>query len=98
MILGYVKKNVYFCTTDNKNMESDKLKKENITLLREKLAGHCFVLAQATFTALVLGSILVYFQEDVNIWQVIAMLAFGIIMTIGFTVIGSNLLKPINKK
>ena len=43
-------------------MESDKLKKENITLLREKLAGHCFVLAQATFTALVLGSILVYFQ------------------------------------
>ena len=76
------------------NTTTDEIEKTR----REKLAGHCFALSQVTYTALVLGSLLVYFQ-DMNVsLQVVFMLISGVCMALAFSLAGNNLLKSKTKK
>lgn len=74
--------------------EAKKEVKEKDKVRREKLAGYFFNLSQLTYTALVLGSILLFFQgNNIAIGLVVIMLLLGCLLAYSLAKIGNNLLK-----
>lgn len=74
--------------------EAKKEVKEKDKVRREKLAGYFFNLSQLTYTALVLGSILLFFQgNNIAIGLVVIMLLLGCLLAYSLDKIGNNLLK-----
>lgn len=78
----------------SEQQEAKKNVKEKDKVRREKLAGYFFNLSQLTYTALVLGSIVLFFQgNDVAITLVVVMLLLGCLLAYSLAKIGNNLLK-----
>lgn len=78
----------------SKMQEAKKEVKEKDKVRREKLAGYFFNLSQLTYTALVLGSILLFFQgNNIAIGLVVIMLLLGCLLAYSLAKIGNNLLK-----
>lgn len=78
----------------SKIQEAKKEVKEKDKVRREKLAGYFFNLSQLTYTALVLGSILLFFQgNNIAIGLVVIMLLLGCLLAYSLAKIGNNLLK-----
>lgn len=76
------------------NQEVKKEAKERDKTRLEKLVGYFFNLSQLTYTALVLGSILLFFQgNNIAIILVVIMLTLGCILAYALAKIGNNLLK-----
>lgn len=67
--------------------------KEKDKVRKEKLASFFFTLAQLTYTALVLGGIVLFFQGNVLSLKLIIMLLFGGILAFAWAKTGNNLLK-----
>lgn len=67
--------------------------KEQNKVRKEKLAGLFFDLAKLTYTALVLGAIVLLFQSDEMTLKLSLMLAFGVILAFAWGEIGNNILK-----
>lgn len=73
--------------------EAVKNLKEREKVRKEKLAGYFFNLSQFTFTAFILGSALLFFQDFNLSSEVTAMMLSGIFCTIFLAQIGNNILK-----
>lgn len=67
--------------------------KEKDKARREKLAGYFFNLSQLTYTALVLGGMVLFFQGSVINLKLLIMLLVGCILAYSWAKIGNNLLK-----
>lgn len=76
-----------------RKQETVKSRKEREKVRKEKLAGYFFNLSQFTFTALVLGSALLFFQEFNYSSEIITMMLSGLVSTIIFAILGNNILK-----
>ena len=78
----------------SEQQEVKKEVKEKDKVRREKLAGYFFNLSQLTYTALVLGSIVLFFQgNNIAIVLVVVMLLLGCLLAYSLAKIGNNLLK-----
>lgn len=78
---------------ENKNQnhtEQEKDYKELDKLRREKTAGYFFTLSYLSFTALVLGSMAIFFQEMKFTYQTCLMLGMGLFFTGGLYYVASN--------
>lgn len=73
--------------------EAKKEAKERDKTRREKLAGYFFNLSQLTFTALVLGGMVLFFQGDEIGLKLITMFVLGCILASVLAMIGNDLLK-----
>lgn len=67
--------------------------KEKNKVRKEKLASLFFDLAKLTYTALVLGAIVLFFQSDGLSFKLCLMLAVGVILAFAWGEIGNNILK-----
>ncbi len=67
--------------------------KERYKTRREKLAGYFFNLSQLTYTALVLGGMVLFFQGSDITSKLLIMLIVGCILAYSWAKIGNNLLK-----
>lgn len=78
----------------SKQNDERKEKREKDKARREKLAGFFFNLSQVSFTALVVGTPVTLFKEELyDNYILMIMLVIGIIFTIAFAKIGNNILK-----
>ncbi len=82
---------------DQNHTEQEKDYKELDKLRREKTAGYFFTLSYLSFTALVLGSMAIFFQEMKFTYQTCLMLGMGLFFTGGLYYVASNFFK-IRKK
>lgn len=73
--------------------EAKKDAKERDKTRKEKLAGYFFNLSQLTFTALVLGGMVIFFQGNDFGFKLMMMLILGCILASSLAMIGNNLLK-----
>lgn len=73
--------------------EAVKNLKEREKVRKEKLAGYFFNLSQFTFTTLVLGGALLFFQKLDLSSEIIGMVLLGITSSVFFAQIGNNILK-----
>ena len=76
-----------------RKQETVKSRKEREKVRKEKLAGYFFNLSQFTFTALVLGGVLLFFQEFTLSWGIMTMILSGTFITTIFAIFGNNILK-----
>lgn len=67
--------------------------KEKDKVRREKLAGYFFSLSQLTYTALVLGGMVLFFQGSEISIKLSVMLSVGCTLAYALAKIGNNLLK-----
>lgn len=74
-------------------MGNDKNLTEQNKMRKEKLAGLFFNLSQLTYTALVLGSAVLFFQGKDLSFKLFAMLIIGGAVAYVWAKIGNNLLK-----
>ena len=77
----------------SKMQEEKKERKEKDKTRREKLAGYFFNLSQLTYTALVLGGMVLFFQGSVISLKLLILLVVGCILAYSWAKIGNNLLK-----
>lgn len=77
---------------DEKRKIREEVKEKDKTR-REKLAGYFFNLSQLTYTALVLGGMVLFFQGSVINLKLLIMLLVGCILAYSWAKIGNNLLK-----
>lgn len=75
------------------NRKAKEERKEKDKTRREKLSGYFFNLSQLTYTALVLGGMVLFFQNNKISTMLIAMLSVGCILAYALAKIGNNLLK-----
>lgn len=75
------------------NRKAKEERKEKDKTRREKLSGYFFNLSQLTYTALVLGGMVLFFQNNKISTMLIAMLSVGCILAYDLAKIGNNLLK-----
>lgn len=75
------------------DIEERKERKDKNKVRKEKLAGFFFNLAQLTYTALVLGSVVLFFQGNNLSFKLFAMLIIGGIVAYLWAKVGNNLLK-----
>lgn len=75
------------------NRKAKEERKEKDKTRREKLSGYFFNLSQMTYTALVLGGMVLFFQNNKISTMLIAMLSVGCILAYALAKIGNNLLK-----
>ncbi len=76
-----------------KQQEARKDTKEKDKVRREKLAGFFFNLSQLTYTALVLGGMMLFFQGSEITYKLVIMLLVGCVLAYALAKIGNNLLK-----
>ena len=76
-----------------RKQETVKSRKEREKVRKEKLAGYFFNLSQFTFTALVLGGVLLFFQEFTPTSNISVMILAGFISTFFLARAGNNILK-----
>lgn len=79
-----------------KQLAEKKEIKEKDKIRREKLSGYFFNLSQLTYTALVLGGMVLFFQGDNLSYMLIIMLLVGCVLAYALAKIGNNLLKMKN--
>lgn len=77
----------------SEQLEIKKEGKEKDKVRREKLAGFFFNLSQLTYTALVLGGMVLFFQGGVITLKLSVMLVVGCILAYSWAKIGNNLLR-----
>ena len=77
----------------DENRKVKEEQKEKDKTRKEKLAGYFFNLSQLTYTALVLGGMVLFFQDNKISTMLIAMLFVGCILAYALAKIGNNLLK-----
>lgn len=75
------------------NRKAKEERKEKDKTRREKLSSYFFNLSQLTYTALVLGGMVLFFQNNKISTMLIAMLSVGCILAYALAKIGNNLLK-----
>jgi hypothetical protein len=75
------------------NMKAKEEQKEKDKVRKEKLSGYFFNLSQLTYTALVLGGMVLFFQGDKISHMLVVMLFVGCILAYALAKIGNNLLK-----
>ena len=75
------------------NRKAKEERKEKDKTRREKPSGYFFNLSQLTYTALVLGGMVLFFQNNKISTMLIAMLSVGCILAYALAKIGNNLLK-----
>lgn len=75
------------------DIDERKERKEKNKVRKEKLGGFFFNLSQLTYTALVLGSIVLFFQGNDLSFKLFAMLFIGGGVAYLWAKIGNNLLK-----
>ena len=83
---------------DQNYTEQEKDYKELDKLRREKTAGYFFTLSYLSFTALVLGSMAIFFQEMKFTYQTCLMLGIGLFFTGGLYYVASNFLRYVKSK
>lgn len=76
-----------------RQQEIERMRQEGHSMRREKLSGYFFNLSQLTYTALVLGALVLFFQSERVTWMLVIMLVTGGIIATGLAWIGNNLLK-----
>ena len=76
-----------------KRQEMRRKRQEGMSIRREKLSGYFFNLSQLTYTALVLGALVLFFQSERITGMLVIMLVTGGIIATGLAWIGNNLLK-----
>ncbi len=76
-----------------KQQEAVKEAKERDKTRKEKLAGYFFNLSQLTYTALVLGGMVLYFQGGEITAMLVTMLVIGCLLAFILAGVGNNLLK-----
>ena len=76
-----------------KQLAEKKEIKEKDKIRREKLSGYFFNLSQLTYTALVLGGMVLFFQGDNLSYMLIIMLLVGCVLAYALAKIGNNFLK-----
>ena len=76
-----------------KQQEEKQSGRERDKVRREKLAGYFFNLSQLTYTALVLGGAVLFFQGGEISINLSVMLSAGCILAYALAKIGNNLLK-----
>ncbi|HJA84017.1 MAG TPA: hypothetical protein H9785_08630 [Candidatus Bacteroides intestinavium] len=79
--------------TWEKQQEAKKEAKERDKTRREKLAGYFFNLSQLTYTGLVLGGMVLFFQGSEFTFKLGVMLALGCLLAYLMAIIGNNLFK-----
>lgn len=77
--------------SDRQNAKAEA--KERDKTRKEKLAGYFFNLSQLTFTALVLGGMVLFFQGNEIGLKLIIMFVLGCILASILAMIGNDLLK-----
>lgn len=77
----------------SEQLEIKKEGKEKDKVRREKLARFFFNLSQLTYTALVLGGMVLFFQGGVITLKLSVMLVVGCILAYSWAKIGNNLLR-----
>ena len=80
-------------STWEKQQEAKKEAKERDKTRREKLAGYFFSISQLTYTGLVLGGMVLFFQGNEFSLKLGVMLALGCLLAYLWANIGNNLLK-----
>ena len=75
------------------NRKAKEEQKEKDKVRREKLSGYFFNLSQLTYTALVLGSMVLFFQGSKLNLLLSIMLFVGCLLAYALAKIGNNLLK-----
>lgn len=79
-----------------RQQEIERMRQEGHSLRREKLSGYFFNLSQLTYTALVLGALVLFFQSERVTWMLVIMLVTGAILASLFAGIGNMFLKEKN--
>ena len=74
------------------NVKAKEEQKEKDKVRKEKLSGYFFNLSQLTYTALVLGGMVLFFQGDKISTMLVVMLFVGCILAYALAKIGNNLL------
>ena len=75
------------------NVKAKEEQKEKDKVRKEKLSGYFFNLSQLTYTALLLGGMVLFFQGDKISTILVVMLFVGCILAYALAKIGNNLLK-----
>ena len=70
----------------NETKDRDKTRKE-------KLAGYFFNLSQLTYTALVLGGMVLFFSGEEISWPLVSMLVAGCVIAYSWAKFANNILK-----
>ncbi len=78
-----------------KRQEMRRKRQEGISIRREKLSGYFFNLSQLTYTALVLGALVLFFQSERITGMLVIMLITGAVLATGLALIGNELLKKV---
>lgn len=68
-------------------------RQERDKIRKEKLSGYFFNLSQLTYTALVLGGMVLFFQNNAISPMLVVMLGIGCILAYALAKIGNNILK-----
>ena len=76
-----------------RQQEIERMRQEGHSMRREKLSGYFFNLSQLTYTALVLGALVLFFQSERITWMLVIMLVTGGIIATGLAWIGNKYLK-----
>ena len=74
-----------------KQLAEKKEIKEKDKIRREKLSGYFFNLSQLTYTALVLGGMVLFFQGDNLSYMLIIMLLVGCVLAYALAKIGNKI-------
>lgn len=77
----------------DENRKNREERKEKDKVRKEKLSGYFFNLSQLTYTALVLGGMVLFFQGDKMNIMLSAMFFVGCLLAYALAKIGNNLLK-----
>lgn len=77
----------------SEQQEKKQERKEKNKMRKEKLSGYFFNLSQLTYTALVLGGMVLFFQQSKITFMLVAMFFVGCVLAYALAKIGNNLLK-----